>query len=273
MIQYITLHRENPYISTQKHTNSKSLPFPQMKSPVGDLWVLSERDEGQQAGFLLLLGCCSSWETGICAWLVSKQAVVKKQQTHHPILFFSPSPLGQFTRLWSFASQWVLVCCDSWQCIPVGKWWTGSGESKINYEVGEISAHQITVQWFHWNGSVWQCSQTHRAGQNTQMLLCEIAACTEEREFWLQKWVQGGREQEGIFKIGVPESLVLCECKHQSQGWVCYLCCSGKKSIFRIPQLSSADCIIKTAAHRKDSVFTSVSSSYMNDSAPGNTNG
>lgn len=90
---------------------------------------------------------------------------------------FSPLPIGTAYQTLKFFSQGVLVCCDSWQHIPVGKWWTGSRESKINYEVGEISALQITVQWFHWNGSVWQHIQTHTAGQSTQALLYGIAAC------------------------------------------------------------------------------------------------
>lgn len=100
---------------------------------------------------------------------------MEKHQTHQPT--FPPLPIGTAYQTLKSLSQGVLVCCDSWQHIPVGKWWTGSGESKINYEVGEISALQITVQWFHWNGCVWQRIQTHTAGQNAQTLLYGIAAC------------------------------------------------------------------------------------------------
>lgn len=141
-----------------------------MSSPVRDSWVLSGRDEGQQADFLLLFGCCSLWETGICAHLVSNWASCYGE-TPNSLANSSPLPIGTAYQTLKFFSQEVLVCCDSWQRIPVGKWWTGSGESKVNYEVGEISALQITVQWFHWNGSVWQHIQTHTAGQNTQTLL------------------------------------------------------------------------------------------------------
>lgn len=154
------------------HTDTV-LWFTQIQNFVGDSWVLSERGEGQQAGFLLLFGCCGAWETGICAFLVSKLLWRKTKL----ISQFPPPLLEQLTRLWSFPNQGVLVCCDSWQHIPVGKWWTDSVKSKINYEVGEISALWITVKWFHWNGSFWQCIQTYSAGQNTQTLLYETVSC------------------------------------------------------------------------------------------------
>lgn len=162
--------------SAQRHKSWKWLPFPQMSSPVRDSWVLSGRDEGQQASFLLLFGCCSVWETGIWARLVSNW-VSCCGETPSSSANFPPLPTGTAYQTLKFFSQGVLVCCDSWQHIPAGKWWTGSGESKINYEVGEISALQITVQWFHWNGSVWQHTQTHTAGQSTQTLLHARAAC------------------------------------------------------------------------------------------------
>lgn len=166
----------------------------------------------------------------------SKQAVVKKHQTHQPIF---PPTLGQLTRLWSFTSQGVLVCCDSWQHIPVGKWWTGSVESKINYEVGEISALWITVKWFHWNGCVWQRIQTHTAGQSTQTLLYKTASCMG-REGVALAWVQGRRQREGLFKICLQESqplMVLYTYKYWSQRWMPYVCYLMLKNIFTVTQM------------------------------------
>lgn len=49
------------------------------------------RDEGQQAGLLLLFGCCSVWETGICARLVSNRASCCGE-TPNSSANFSPPP-------------------------------------------------------------------------------------------------------------------------------------------------------------------------------------
>lgn len=70
---YYILYRKNP-TSALRQESFKLLPFSQMWSPARGSWVLSGRDEGQQAGLLLLFGCHSGWETGICACLVSKLA-------------------------------------------------------------------------------------------------------------------------------------------------------------------------------------------------------
>lgn len=128
---------------------------------------------GQFSALVWLLQCMGSRDLGT----PGKQLSELLWRNTKLVSQLFPLPTGTAYQTLKFFSQGVLVCCDSWQHIPAGKWWTGSGESKINYEVGEISALQITVQWFHWNGSVWQHTQTHTAGQSTQTLLHAIAAC------------------------------------------------------------------------------------------------
>lgn len=219
------------------------------------------------------------WETGICAHLVSNWASCYGE-TPNSLANSSPLPIGRAYQTLKFFSQEVLVCCDSWQRIPVGKWWTGSGESKVNYEVGEISALQITVQWFHWNGSVWQHIQIHTAGQNTQTLLYGMSCLHGKRGSspWINEPELGDSER-GFSKY---------VCVRGSHVWVCVNVSVGarnecyallKPCFFRIPRvislpqrMPSTVCIVKAPAYPRDSISTSMSTICRGTLAPGNMN-
>lgn len=91
MRQDIIFNREKKNTSAQRPQSLKLLTFPLMQGPVRDPWVLTGIDSGQQAGFLLLFACRCVWETGIHAYLASKQvSCCEETPNSSAIIFFPP---------------------------------------------------------------------------------------------------------------------------------------------------------------------------------------